>query len=153
MSTMASTPSPPPSILSRTAKVFRVSLDLASAYLHAGQEVAAERLLSLVEFELPYWPRDSVLGHGIADAELHVLRGEKEKALVALQKHVEAGFRDQWRWKLLGSPSLESIRDTPEFVAIVAKIEADMAKQLARVREMERNGELISIAEATARSQ
>jgi hypothetical protein len=90
MSTMASMPSPPPSILSRTAKVFRVSLDLASAYLYAGQEVAAERLLSLVEFELPYWSRDSVLGHGIADAELHALRGEKEKALAALQKHVEA---------------------------------------------------------------
>ena len=121
-------------------EAFLVSVDLASAYLHAGQEVEAERLLSLVEFELPYWSRDLVLGHGIADAEFHALRGDKEKALAALQKHVEAGFRGQWRWKLLDSPSLVSIRDTPEFAAIVAEIEADMAAQLARVREMERNG-------------
>jgi TolB-like protein/Tfp pilus assembly protein PilF len=134
-------------------EVFLATLDLASTYLQAEQEVEAERLLSLVEFELPYWSRDSVMGHGIADAELHALRGEKEKALAALQKHVEAGFRDQWRWKLLGSPSLESIRDTPEFADIVAKIEADMAKQLARMHEMERNGELVSIPEISATTQ
>jgi hypothetical protein len=30
----------------------------------------------------------------------------------------------------------------PEFQAMVAEIEADMAAQLTRVREMERNGEL-----------
>jgi hypothetical protein len=82
---------------SLASEAFLVSLDLASAYLHAGQEVAAERLLSLVEFELPYWSTDSMIGHGIADAELHALRGEKEKALAALQEHVEAGFRDQRR--------------------------------------------------------
>jgi hypothetical protein len=35
----------------------------------------------------------------------------------------------------------------PEFAAIVAEIEADMAEQLARVREMERNGELEPIPE------
>jgi hypothetical protein len=46
--------------------------------------------------------------------------------------------------------SLESIRDTAEFAAIVAEIEADMATQLARVREMERNGELEPIPELAA---
>jgi len=47
----------------------------------------------------------------------------------------------------------ESIRDTPEFAAIVAEIEADMAEQLARVREMERNGELEPIPEVSATIQ
>ncbi len=46
--------------------------------------------------------------------------------------------------------SLESIRDTPEFAAIIAEIEADMEAQLARVREMERNGELEPIPELAA---
>jgi hypothetical protein len=41
----------------------------------------------------------------------------------------------------------ESIRDTPEFQAIVVEIEADMAAQLAPVREMEGNGELEPIPE------
>ncbi len=46
------------------------------------------------------------------------------------------------RFHLLHNPNLESIRDTPEFAAITAEIEADMAAQLERVREMQRNGEL-----------
>jgi hypothetical protein len=59
-------------------------------------------------------------------------------------------LRDRWRSQLLYSPNLESIRDTPEFQAMVAEIEADMATQLARVREMERNGELEPIPEVSA---
>ncbi len=42
---------------------------------------------------------------------------------------------------------LESLHDEPEYQAMVAEIEADMAEQLARVREMERNGELEPIPE------
>ncbi len=40
--------------------------------------------------------------------------------------------------------------DEPEFQAMVAEIEADMAEQLARVREMEKNGELEPIPEVAA---
>jgi TolB-like protein/Tfp pilus assembly protein PilF len=126
---------------------FVVSLDLASVYLHAGDEAKAQALLSLVESELPYWPETALWRYGIADVELHAIRGEKEKALAALQEHAETGFRDKWQWQLLYNPNLESIRDTPEFTAIVAEIEADMAEQLARVREMQRNGELTAIPE------
>ncbi len=52
------------------------------------------------------------------------------------------------RW--LHRPNLESLHDEPEFQAMVAEIEADMANQLARVREMERNGELEPIPEVSA---
>ena len=92
-------------------------------------------------------------GYGFANVELHALRGEKELALAALREHAAAGTRYMWRWQLLYNPNLESIRDTPEFAAIIAEIEADMAEQLARVREMERNGELEPIPKASARSQ
>ena len=43
--------------------------------------------------------------------------------------------------------------DDPEFQAMVEEIEADMAAQLARVREMERNGELEPIPEISATTQ
>ncbi len=43
--------------------------------------------------------------------------------------------------------------DDPEFQAMVEEIEADMAAQLARVREMERNGELAPIPEISATTQ
>jgi hypothetical protein len=42
------------------------------------------------------------------------------------------------------------MHDEPEYQAMVAEIEADMAAQLERVREMERNGELEPIPELTA---
>jgi len=54
-------------------------------------------------------------------------------------------IRSRLRLQLLHNPNLESIRNTPEFAAIVAEIEADMAEQLARVREMQRAGELTPI--------
>jgi TolB-like protein/Flp pilus assembly protein TadD len=130
---------------------FVVSLDLASVYLHAGEEAKAGALLSLVESELSHWPRTALWRYGVADAELHALRGEKGKALAALQEHADTGMRDKWRWQLLYNPNLESIRDTTEFTAIVAEIEADMAEQLARVHEMQRNGELTAIPELAAK--
>ncbi len=137
-------------VASPVREAFMVTLDLASAYLHAGQEAEAEALLSLVESELPHWPTSSGSGRGIANVELHVLRGEKEKALAALQEHAETDLRDEWRWRLLYNPNLEAIRDTPEFAAVVAEIEADMAEQLARVRMMKRSGGWEPIPELAA---
>jgi tetratricopeptide (TPR) repeat protein len=136
-------------------EAFLVTLDLASAYLHSGEKAKAESLLSQVESELPHWPKGGggVWGYGIADVELHALRGEKEQALAALREHAAAGTRYMWRWQVLYNPNLDSIRETPEFAAIVSEIEADMAAQLARVREMERNGELEPIPEVSATTQ
>jgi hypothetical protein len=82
--------------------------------------------------------------------ELYALRGDRERALTALREGAEKGIRYMWRFHLLHNPNLKSIRDTPEFAAIVAEIEADMTEQLARVREMERNGELEPIPEVSA---
>jgi tetratricopeptide (TPR) repeat protein len=132
-------------------EIFWVALDLASAYLQAGADDKANVLLSLVESEFPHW--HGWFGSGVADVELHALRGEKEKALAALRVHAERGIGNNWRWHIIYNGNLESIRDTPEFAAIVAEIEADMAEQLARVREMERNGELEPIPEVSATTQ
>ena len=55
-----------------------------------------------------------------------------------------------WWYDLKHDPTLESLHDEPEFQAMVAEIEADMAEQLARVREMERRGELEPIPELAA---
>jgi hypothetical protein len=85
--------------------------------------------------------------------ELHALRGEKERALVALRGHTARRTTQWWRWYLLHDPNLESLHDEPEYQAMIAEIEADMAAQLARVREMERNGELEPIPEISATTQ
>ena len=126
-----------------------ITLNLASVYLQAGEEAKAEALLSAAESEIRHWPQTGAWGqgYGFANVDLHALRGDKEKALAALREGVANGTRYMWRLQLLYNPNLDSIRDTPEFAAIVSEIEADMAAQLTRVREMERNGELEPIPE------
>jgi tetratricopeptide (TPR) repeat protein len=136
-----------------TGEIFSATLGLAATYLRAGENEKADSLLSLVESELPHWPADMAWGHGFADVELHALRGEKERALVALRGHTARRTTQWWRWYLLHDPNLESLHDEPEYQAMVAEIEADMAEQLARVREMERNGELEPIPEVSATIQ
>ena len=48
------------------------------------------------------------------------------------------GFRDV-------EPIYEPLWELPEFQSVMAEVKADMATQLARVREMERRGELTLI--------
>jgi tetratricopeptide (TPR) repeat protein len=129
-----------------------VTLDLASVYLQAGEEAKAESLLSAAESEIPHWPQTAALfsGYGFTNVGLHALRGDKEKALAALREGAANGTRFMWRLQLLYNPNLDSIRDTPEFAAVIAEIEADMAEQLERVREMQRSGELTAIPELAA---
>ncbi len=89
----------------------------------------------------------------IADVEIYALQGEKQKALSALREAIDEGWRGNWWYLLKHDPNLASLHDEPEYQAMVAEIEADMAEQLARVREMERNGELEPIPEVSATTQ
>jgi hypothetical protein len=70
--------------------------------------------------------------------------------LSALQRAIDEGWRYFWWYSLKQDPTLESLHDEPEFQAMVAEIEADMAAQLARVREMEQDGEFDPIPETPA---
>ncbi len=78
------------------------------------------------------------------------MQGDKQKALAALRQAIDEGWRASWWYFLKQDPSLESLHDEPEYQAMIAEIETDMAAQLARVREMERNGELEPIPEIAA---
>jgi hypothetical protein len=83
--------------------------------------------------------------------KIYGLRGDKQKALSALRQAINEGWRGlDWRYFLKHDSALESLHDEPEYQAMVAEIEADMAVQLARVREMERSGELELIPELVA---
>jgi hypothetical protein len=98
-------------------------------------------------------PRLGDRGYWFADVQIYALQGEKQKALSALRQAIDEGFRFLWRNFLKQDLSLESLHDEPEFQAMVEEIEADMAAQLERVREMERNGELEPIPEVSATTQ
>jgi hypothetical protein len=87
-----------------------------------------------------------------ARATAYLLQGDTHRALAALREAVEGGWRSGW-WQLERQPIYEPLWELPEFQSLMAGVKADMAAQLARVREMERNGELEPIPEVSATAQ
>jgi hypothetical protein len=79
------------------------------------------------------------LGYGIADAQIHALRGQKKEALAALREAESDGWRYLWRFHRDDDPNLAFVRDDPQFKAVFADIERDMAAQLARLAARPRN--------------
>ena len=129
------------------------AIDLALVSSKAGDQGHADLLLNRSFQHIQTLPRLGSSGYGIADVYIYALQGDKQKALAALRQAADEGWRAGWRYSLKYDPTLESLHDEPEYQAMVAEIEADMAAQLARVREMERNGELEPIPEISATSQ
>ena len=81
-------------------------------------------------------------GYWISDVQILALQGRKAEALAALRQAADEGWRTLWWYYLQYDPNLESIRDEPEFQAILAEIKADMSAQMQRIREMEQSGEI-----------
>jgi TolB-like protein/Tfp pilus assembly protein PilF len=129
---------------------YQAAIDLALILSKLGEHERADWLLKSSLQYIQQIPRLGLWGYEIADVRIYALRGDKQKALSALRQAIDEGWRESWWYYLKYDPTLESLHDEPEYQAMVAEIEADMAAQLARVREMERNGELEPIPELAA---
>ena len=128
----------------------RNAIGLALVLDRLGDREQSELLRERSLEALRSWPRVGIRGSRFHTARIHAQRGEKQKALSELRQDIDAGWRVAWWYILNHDPSLESLHDELEFQAMISEIEADMAVQLARVREMERNGELEPIPEVSA---
>jgi TolB-like protein/Tfp pilus assembly protein PilF len=110
------------------------AIDLALVLQEAGESDRAAALLEGSEQVIRGIPRLGGLGYGIADAQIHALRGDKSKALAALRAAEAAGWRGPiWMYYRDVDPNLASIRGEPEFKAIFADIERDVARQRAEL--------------------
>jgi TolB-like protein len=132
---------------------YSVAIDLAAVLSKTGEQERADLLLNRSLQHIQTLPRLSGLGYGVADVRIYALQGEEKKALSALRQAIDEGWRSLWWYFLKLDPTLESLHDEPEFQAMVTEIEADMADQLERVREMERNGEFEPIPEISTTIQ
>ena len=121
---------------------YRAAVDLALVYRAIGDDEGADRLLGRSLAITRTMPRLGIAGYGISDVRIHALQAQKEQALAALARAINQGWRNNWWYCLDQDPTLESIRHEPRFLAMMADVEADIAAQLQRVREMEANGEL-----------
>ena len=124
------------------------AISLAALYLQTGNEALAHDLLdqslSVIESTTHryYHPAKTVI---------YAMKGDTPKALKELRISIDANWRWEW-WMLEKDPIYEPLWDEPEFKVMMDEIRADMAAQLARVREMERNGELEPIPELAVES-
>jgi TolB-like protein/Tfp pilus assembly protein PilF len=109
------------------------AIELALVLQHTGEDERASALLDRSEAFLRRIPRMGLLGHGFWDVAIYALRGHTTMALARLREAEQAGCRLQWRYHRDFNPSLASIRNEPEFKAIFADIERDMAEQRARL--------------------
>ena len=111
-----------------------VAVDLALILQNVGERESAGVLLDRGEQVIRKLPRLGREGYGIADVQIHALRGDKAQALAALREAEKAGWRGPiWRYFRDFDPALASIRNEPEFKAVFADIERDMAQQRARL--------------------
>ena len=112
---------------------YGVSVDLALVLQKRGDTARANVLLDAAEQAIGKLPRLGLGGYGITDVQIHALRGDKVKALAALREASMAGWRLYWRYARDFDPNLASIRNEPEFKAVFADIERDMARQRAEL--------------------
>ncbi len=121
---------------------YRPAIDLALVLSKTGEQERADLLLDRSLTFIPTIPRLGWEGYGISDVLIYAQQGKTRQALSALRQAIGKRWRTVWWFFLEQDPNLDSIRDEPEFQAMVEEIRADMAAQLERVREMEASGEL-----------
>jgi TolB-like protein/Tfp pilus assembly protein PilF len=118
------------------------AIDLAVVLQHTGEGERAEALLDRSEAYFQTIPRMGTVGSGYSDVRILALRGETAKALAALREAERARCRGFWRYYRDFDPALASIRNEPEFKAIFADIERDVARQRAALAALPKNAPL-----------
>jgi TolB-like protein/Tfp pilus assembly protein PilF len=129
----------PPKI---SALNYGAAVNLAVVLQKTGERDRANRLLDRSEQFIHTIPRMGTNGYGITDVEIYALRGQRREALTALRQAEKDGWRSLWRYYREFDPAVASIRSEPEFKAVFADIERDMAQQRARLAARPRDAPL-----------
>ena len=120
-----------------THRNFEAAVDYADVLLHTGETDRANEILDAVEAYIANVPRLGFYGFSLTDVRIHTLRGDTALALATLREAVDQNWRYQWRYYLEVDSILEPLRSDPEFDAILAIIQQDMATQLEAIRAKE----------------
>lgn len=111
---------------------YRAAIDLALVLQLEGDHELAGQLLDRSTALIEKAPRMGEFGYRIDDVRMHALRGQHRLALQALRAAAKSGWRGPyWRYHRDFDPALAAVRDDPEFKAVFAEIERDMAQQRA----------------------
>jgi len=125
---------------------YRAAIDLSLVLLMMGDQERARMLLERSNAFIRGQPRLGWWGgYWVSDVQILALQGRKAEALAALRVAADEGWRSLWWYYLQYDPNLESIRDEPEFQAILDEIRTDMSAQMQRIRDMEQSGEIETV--------
>ena len=117
--------------------------EIAYLHLRAGDTDKARQLIDLIIPVMDKLPPQGNQGTSVGNAFSYAMLGRNDDALAEVQRGMDAGVRVLWRYFFDHVPELDELRGDARFRATREGIEADMAEQLARVREMEASGEII----------
>ena len=120
-----------------------LAISRAAILMGMGENLRAQRLLNncLEYAKTAPQPRFGV-GVNFELVHVYTLLGDTPNALLALRQAIDAKVRRDWWFELLHHPVIAPLRNEPVFHEMVEEIRADMAAQLANVREMQRTGEI-----------
>ena len=110
---------------------------------HHGENRRAEKLLQAALAVVRTRPRLGITGHGIRDVQILALQRKNFEAIAALREAIDEGFRGTVAsngWPLSIDPYLDSIRNEPEFQAMVRELDDAIAEMQQRVLEAEQSG-------------
>ncbi len=126
---------------------YAAAVDLALVLLHLDERERANDLLEGGLKVIETMPRLGTDGYWITDVRIYALQQRPQKALAALRQAIDEGWRVLVWYYLEHDPSLDSIRDEPEFQRLYAELRADLAAQAERVEDLKASGELSPITE------
>ena len=108
----------------------------------SGNEEQAQSLLDATSQWYRQTQPEGVYGYvfGTLEAHLLALSGQDDRAIDVLEKAINGGYRWQWKWDLT-NPNYDAIRDRPEFKALIAYVEQDMAFQRKNLLAQPQHGE------------
>ncbi len=100
-----------------------------AAILHAnGETQRRDVLLLAMEERIATMHRTRGVGYGILDVYIHMMRGDRDRAIAGLREAIDVGWRSNW-WTLRLDWKLESLHQDPEFIALLNELEADIRVQ------------------------
>ena len=123
------------------------AMNLSLAYERVGRRECADALLAAILGILKDQPGLGARAYGFIEAEIYARQGRIDQALEVLRAGVDGGMRSPWMMQVEYSPHTEALREVPDFHAIQKAMRAELANELAIVREMETRGELAPLSE------
>ncbi len=126
------------------ANNYAAAAGLGQLRRQAGDDAAAARLLRDSLAILDTLPVVGPAGHHATDVLAHTIAGNREQAMASFKRALDAGWHAHW-WLLRVDRTFEPLWELPEFQRLRSDVEAEMATQLANLREMERRGELTAV--------